>query len=440
MLILAIAYALIIVVGLGLDLTLVKFISAETNHNKRAEEFSTILLLRVTLSLLVGILVYWFGHLVLPLLNDNLHNYIAYLAVLCILSSLKELFFRLFQGLYLFTQYGVVSVVSACIKFSLILGVSIVSTLGLDQLLFLEIAALFACLALQCFVLPFETLKPFRMSISTFRRVVRFGFPLYLNNIVRVVQSKGNIFIMAALLDPGSIGLFEVARKIPEGFQRFYGSFTAVYFPSISRMFSEKRVNEAQRLMNSCLTVLSMGSIFLALVSLVFGERIMGMVFSDAYIGAAMAFVLLMLDLQLKVISYTMGYSLVSAGYSSVPLKVDSIAGMIGVGSSVLLIPVYGFLGAVYSCLIVSIVGNCGNYYYLRKAGIIADVQSYLSPVIVFLVIGGFWELFDIKSVYLGMVVVAMYGLSCLMLHRESRSVVRFGSQYMHVKWRSIYR
>jgi O-antigen/teichoic acid export membrane protein len=425
MLILAVVHGMRIFAGLGLDLTLVQLISATDKDENRYEIFSTILLVRVIAALLIGSIVYAFAHFAVSLFDASIQSYIIYLPFLCFLSSLKELLFFYFQGLYLFKRHALINVLSATSKVVLIYIFILENNLDLQKLIHVEVVALAACLGVQFLALPFKTFSRIRFDARTFKRVIGFGFPLYLNNLLTFVYQRANVFIIGALLNPVSIALYEVATKIPEGMHRLFSAFIAVYFPSLTRLFSDKKNAAAEAVMNKCLTFLSSGSMFLALCAFLFSEQIMNLLFSREYLQAAPAFALLMVNLQITIVSYTMGYSLVSAGYSSLPVKINIIASILNIIASLLLIPVYGFIGAAVSSLIMNATATFMNYYHLRKARIALRLTKYFVPLFFFLIIAGVSRLGEIVSIYPKIVLIGLYAVGCLICYQELRSIIR---------------
>jgi O-antigen/teichoic acid export membrane protein len=424
MLILAVAHGLRIVSGLGLDLTLVKFISGEEKKYHQ-ETFSTILLTRVMTALAISGLILIGARSLVSLFDQRLQSYIIYLPVLCALTSLKELLFHFFQGSYLFKKYALLNIFSAGIKFILIFLWAWQSRVGLKELIHIEIATLALCLAMQSVALPSKSFNRLQLNRGAFKRVMTFGFPLYLNNILTFVYERTNIFIIGALLNPINIALYEVATKIPEGIHRLFSSFIAVYFPSLSKLLSEKNTNGAFRVMNQCLTFLSCGSIFLALGAFLFKEEIITLLFSKDYLPAAPALALFMLNVQITFVSYTMGYTLVSAGYSSLPFKINAVSSALNIAANLLLIPAHGFIGAVYASLIMNVAATLMNHYFMRRAGFSLSLIKYFVPLIAFLSIAGLFQVFSLNLMYAKILAIGLYSAICLAYYQELRSALR---------------
>jgi O-antigen/teichoic acid export membrane protein len=116
-----------------------------------------------------------------------------------------------------------------------------------------------------------------------------------LNSLLALVFDRSSTFLIGALLNPVSVAAFEVALKIPDGFMRLFNSFIIVYFPTLSNLFAKGNRDDAHKMMNSSLILLSTGINFLVLVSFLFADKIVRCYFQKI-LGSLTGFALLMLS------------------------------------------------------------------------------------------------------------------------------------------------
>ena len=385
-LILVIVHCLTILGGLGLDLTLVKFISED--HAKRQKAIvPTIVTTRIAVLLLQAILIYSFGYLLIEFFDPSLQKFLIYIPLLFFVSSFRDLFYNLLQGLQVFKKYALVQVTSAVLRFGLIVAVVVYSQLTLEWLVYIEFGTILLTVLVQMTCIPLKAIDTFRPCLSTFKSVIKFGFPLYLNNILTFLYNRINVVIIGFYMSPVHIAYFEVAGKLPEGFTRMFRSFIIVLFPNMAGLFSKGKKKDAETVMNTSLNVFSSVFFFLVLGAVLFGKEIIGLVFSEKYVTVAFAFALLMLNFSLRAISNVMGYSLVSAGYSNVPVKINSISSVINIVGALIMIPAFGYIGAVYAVLIMNVVSQVMHGLYLMKAQIALQYKEYLKPLGILIVL-----------------------------------------------------
>lgn len=430
-LILAIVQLFKIISGLGLDLTLVKFLS-DDNTQVHQHALTSVIVTRLLVLPIIGGIVYLTGNLILPLFGEGLTTYLFYIPILFSLTSFRELFFHLMQGLQQFSKYAVVQVFSAVVKFVLILMFS--SQLSLLHLIYIELIMLSVSLIVQIGVIPFRSLGVFSTKINRklWRSVIMFGLPLYYTSVLTVGYNRSSVLLIGYFLNPASIAAYEVAQKIPDGLLRLFKSFVTVYFPNLSKLFSQGNVKAAQQLISKSLVLFSVGLIFVALFSFLFRQEIVLLIFSENYLDISLAFSLLMLDVYLRVTSNIMGYSLVSAGYPSISARVNTVSIVINLVSSVIMIPKFGFIGAVYSLLIMDAVAQSSYCFYLIRAGIRPNIIESVKPVLILVSIVGIYLLVGLDSLLSRISFLGLYGLMCFLLIKDFRNLLEFVTKFVH--------
>jgi len=378
-LILVLVQCLKMLAGLGMDLTLVREISGKKENTKSAA-FRSILAVRVLALGILTLLCLTVGGWMFPLLHQGLSSYLYLLPPLFILTSFRELFYYTLQGLQYFKKYALVQITSALVRVALVAIFAAAGSLDLSLLLFIEIFSLGASVATALFLLPVRRMLE-RSGPLPWRELLRFSVPLYGNNILTFLYDRINIIMIGIFLSLESIAFFEVARKIPEGVARLFQPFIVVYFPNLASLFAEDRKNEARLLMNRSLSLVALLFSGVFLGSLLFRAEIIRLLFSETYREAAPAFAVLMFCFLLRAVSNVMGYSLVSAGHSSVPVKINSVSSVVNLGGSILLIPVFGFIGAAYALLLMVVVSTALHSFYLSRAGLPPAFGQVLPPI-----------------------------------------------------------
>jgi O-antigen/teichoic acid export membrane protein len=427
-LILVIVYLFSIIGGFGLEYTLVKFISTDKKEDQKSV-LVPIFILRGLSLLVVSIVFILSGRFILHFFDVRITQYIIYIPILFIILSFRDLLFNLLQALNLFRKLAVIQTASAALRLVMIFVYLFLHKLNLQNLIFVEISSSVLALLLQILTTPMKALLDFRQSISSYRRIIKFCTPLYLNNLLTFSYDRVSIFIVGAYLTPISVAYFDIAGRIPEAMKRVFGSFTIVFFPNMAKLFSMGDKRSAELLLNKSLVVFSNVLMLLVLLSFIFGKEITGLMFSNRYIESSLGFSLLVFNFYLRALSNIMGYSLVSAGFPSVPVKAGTISSVISIAGSFILIPILGFIGAIYSTLAMSIVAQVSYTYFMKKADILVNSFEYLKPLIVLTVILLIFYLVHSDSLIVKLITVGVYLAASSIFIKEikiiSRSVMR---------------
>jgi O-antigen/teichoic acid export membrane protein len=128
-----------------------------------------------------------------------------------------------------------------------------------------------------------------------------------------------------------------------------------------------------------------------------------------------------MLNFYLRAISNILGYSLVAAGYSSAPVKANIVASTVNIISSLVLIRIFGYIGAVYSLLLMNITSQIIYGLLLNQVGLAPHLLEYLKPVFLFVVAVSTYWFFGADSYLVGLLLIGLYIGACWMLIKEVR-------------------
>lgn len=365
----AIAQVLKIIGGLGLDLTLSKFVSG-ADQSLQQDTVASIVIARFIAVTAVGLIFFAGGQFILPVFGAGLNDFIGTMIILFAVTSFREMFLYLMQGMRQFKGYASVEVLSAASR--VILLIVFRDRLSLQGLLTIDIVSQFISLLVQLFIARTLLYGLSRQNIKagSMRDLTRFSIPLYSNNILTLIHDRSSTFLIGALLNPVSVAAFEVALKVPDGFMRLFNSFIIVYFPSLSNLFAKGNRDDVHRMMNGSLVTLSTGIVFAVLVAFLFGKEIVLVLFTKEYLKVSLAFELLMLNFYLRAISNILGYSLVAAGYSSAPVKANLVSSTVNIVGSLLLLKVFGYIGAVYSLLLMNLSSQIIYELFLRRVNL----------------------------------------------------------------------
>jgi O-antigen/teichoic acid export membrane protein len=428
-LILVIVYLFSIFGGFGLEYTLVKFISTDKQEEQKSV-LAPIFILRGLSLALVSIIFILSGRFILHFFDERITQYIIYIPILFIITSFRDLLFNLLQALNLFRKLAFIQTASAVLRLAMIFIYLFLHKLNLQNLIFIEMSSSGLSLLLQILTTPMKSLLDFRQNFSSYLRIIKFCTPLYLNNLLTFSYDRVSIFIVGAYLTPISVAYFDVAGRIPDAMKRVFGSFTTVFFPNMAKLFSLGDKRSAELLLNKSLIVFSNVLMLFVLLSFIFSREITGIMFSSRYIDSSLGFSLLMFNFYLRALSNIMGYSLVSAGFASVPVKAGAISSVISIAGSFILIPYFGFMGAIYSTLAMSIVAQVSYTYFMKKADILVNSFEYLKPLIVLTVILIIYYLVHVDSLIVKLITVGVYLAASSIFIKEikiiSQTVMRF--------------
>lgn len=209
-------------------------------------------------------------------------------------------------------------------------------------------------------------------------RIIKFSFPIYLNQLYSNFYDRGYMILIAAMLDPVAVAYYGVAKMIPSFIDQVYQVYNSVYFPKLCALLKDEDEKRASLLLSVSIvlafTVIAFGSIIFYL----FQELIISIVFSSEYTVVALAAFILLARSALTFCAATMGFSLVALGNNTAPLKINLFITTLSFAASYLVIPYFGYMGVIYVAFTSAVLGLGINYLYLRHVRFPVQFKSTL--------------------------------------------------------------
>jgi len=271
-----------------------------------------------------------------------------------------------------------------------------------------------AAVLFQYLVIPVK--KQLNFSPTLFKAMFKFGFPLGLNDILHFIHSRIDRLMIGAMMHPVGVAYYEIASKIPNNSHTLFISFHDVFYPNISELYAKKRSKEAEEFINNSLRLVSFVIIFAALIATLFQKEIVRLLFSDRYIESAPALSLLMICLSVTAVGNILGISLVALGQSDKPVKITSVDTVSNVVGNLIMIPIFGFMGAVYATLISRSATIPFYIWFLKKAGVKVEFSQYLKPILAFGALGIIFLLIKPESVIIKLSLLVLFLVICMFL------------------------
>ena len=419
----AVTYVFNTISSLGLEVTLVKFISSD-NKDENNSVFLPTLVIKFISTTLIALIFFLASKMILPMFGEGLEKYALLINIMFVLGSYRDHFFNLFQGLNLFKKYAIVQSISAASRVISILILIWLNEITLYNVLIAEILTTLISLSIQLLNVPFkEVIRPHN-GYGIYKKIFKFCIPVYFNNLFMILYGSANYFIIAAYLNPASVAYYDIAAKIPEALKKLFDSFILVYFPNLSKLLSKGNVKQGESLMNKSLGTISVFITLLVFFSFVFQREIILTLFSEKYLESSMALSLLMLNFQFRSTANIMGYTLLSAGYPAIPMRVNAVSSIISIGGSIIMIPIWGFIGSVYALLLMNFVAQIQYYHKLRRISIKTDLFKLLQPLLIFAAFIVFYYLVEVNLIIIKIFIFMLYLITNILLIKDFKNML----------------
>lgn len=372
------------VTGLGLDLSIARLMALQETPVEERRLVNTSLLIRGVAMLLASVPATLGISALSSLFGATLPSeLVGFVPVLFFLEGARAVMRSTFQGKLLFHSVALAAFISSLSNVVMVVVLLFPLNMGLAGLLYARAISSGMAVGYLLMRNPF----PFRLELDRgqMKELLRFGMPLQANDILNFLFTRLDTLVIAALLGPADIAYYEIARKIPDSVAQLYDSFRTVYYPVLSRLIAQRSMEGAARLVNATTRLVAFAALLGALLVLLFGEQLIVLLFSEKYLPSAPIFTVLALALAVSLIGVTLGTALVAAGDSGKPALINIAHTATSLAGNLLLIPIFGILGAAFANLAGTTLTNPMNLLLLKRRISGVEASNYLKPALAFL-------------------------------------------------------
>lgn len=372
------------IAGLGLDPTLIQYLSSVNDEITKTRVFNNFLFIRVTSLFIISFLfiistniLEFFG------INFNWINYKYYISIIFTLDSLRYFFNAQLQAVKRFKELAIIQVSQSLVKVILYVSCFLLKLINIEYLLIAEVISILSAFIIQQFLSQIKLDFKFSMNRSDLKSLMNFSLPLYMNNFLHIFATRVNSFIIASYSTITDVAFYEISKKIPDGLGRLSTGLVQVYYPYISELFMQKKLKDANNIIDTYIYSISIA--YLPIFSLIyfFNKELTIFLFSENYLKSAFPLVIFVFIYFLGLINSLLGYTIVASGKPRRSFEINLYRTIISLLISFALVPFIGFYGAVYSLLIGNIFGFIFSFYALKKISISLNLNKYLLPFLI---------------------------------------------------------
>lgn len=399
----------------GLALAIPQFIASDQDPQYRSDLVKTVVYFRLA-TIFIVIMA---GLLAMPWMaglagSPDFYNLIIFAPFMFGIESIGKSLTSILQGTFRFRAIAVVGLISSISNLLLIVGFVLLVDQGLVSVIYAKIISTAISYAFAFIALSTELGGVFRSNIL--KRMLAFGLPLQLQYFMGFAYSRLDTFIIGALLGPAQVGYYSVAQRIPQSLESLYEAFRVVYLPFAAKLFALGEKQKLTELLKNSNRWLSFLTVSGALIVLLFGREIVVLIFSEHYLPSLPIFILLMIGLSFNCVENTLGYTLVAIGEPNKPLIVNVARAVASLLANLLLVPVFGVMGAAATTIVGNLVAIPLDLLFLYRRKIVAVVLEFVKPVLVFGACGLAFFFFGASFDGVRFAIIGVYGLGSVLL------------------------
>lgn len=248
-------------------------------------------------------------------------------------------------------------------------------------------------------------------ATSVNRELFSFSWPLIVIGFLWMIVSWTDVITLGVFRTAQEVGIYNVALPTAALLIVILQSFVYIFMPVMSELFSRKRFSELGMTYRSVNRWVFSITLPLFLIMFLFSDTLMGFVFGQEFLMAAIPLSILSIGYFAHSMTGLSGITLTAMGKTRINMVNALAASMSNLFLNIILIPVYGIIGAGIatgiSFLTFSIMNQYFCYKYLRFQPF---DRNYLKPVLAGIVsMGIFYSLSRHVFQVSGLVLVVMF-------------------------------
>lgn len=371
--------------GFGIDFSIAKFIASTDDEEYKRRLINTTLYYRFATIIVASILIL-IAKIVIEMIwgSSLITHFLLYLPLLIFFETFATALEYVLSGNLKFMTVGIAGTIYSVTSFFLTVLLVIVLGQGVMGLIYTRILAR-GCAFLFAY-LSCRISHRLEFDWDILKKMLRFGFPLYINSFLNFGFTRADSFIIGGFLGTAETATYEIARKIPESLEMLYNTFVQVYFPIVAKVFTGGDKAKVSKLLNYANRILAFGGVLIAFLVFLFRQEIVLLLFSERYLASGPIFALLTFGLVLTMLDGNLGNTLVAIGESNKPPIVNTIRATISLSGYFVLIPAFGVIGAAISNILATAIVNPVNVFFLMRKKIEASIALYLKPIVLYFI------------------------------------------------------
>jgi len=317
----------------------------------------------IILSFLLSIVCFLIGLVVILFFRDSLFPGIANIYLFLALFLIPFQFFLNFVnyillGLQRIKEFNFISILQSFVFLILLSIFLLIFKFGVKTVIVSNILSCFIG-SVALFYLAKKIIGNFHLHFnkSYFKDAFRYGFKVYLGNIIGFLHYRIDIFLINIFLNPIAVGLYSVATALSENIWLVSQSAGRVLFPKVSSETDEKRLNNFTPLIcRNVLLITAIGAILL----FVLGHWIITLLYSGKFLGSILPFKILLIGAVTMSGWRVLANDLYGRGRPELNIYISLASVTLNIILNILWIPKFGIAGAAWATTIsysVALIG-----------------------------------------------------------------------------------
>jgi O-antigen/teichoic acid export membrane protein len=337
---------------LGLSAGIVRYVSVFAHLRDEESLWGTLQVgmgIPLVVGTISGVFMYIFAD---PLARHVFHEprlvpllrIVAFMILFGVLSSTAASAIQGFKRL----RYRVIAqdIVSTLVKMFLVVILALIGLNAVRATAAYAISIVTAALLLLYFLNKlFRLNRPLKAARLNARQMLAFSMPVYLSGLIALFGNNLQVILLGMLGTVVSVGVFTAASRISLAGQMFHNSIVEIAMPIVSELYSDKKMKQLGHFYQTVTKWTFTFNLPLLLISVLFSKPLLS-IFGEDFTTGSVALIILSLGNLANAGTGICGVIVTMTGYTWLNTLNSILALVTTLSLNVLLIPVWGYVGA----------------------------------------------------------------------------------------------
>jgi len=380
--ILSLALAFTGIFGILADMGLSQLTTREVSRDKSLTE--TYIVNITGIKIILSVLTLIISAIILNLLNYQLQTFIVvyFLILYAILFSFSKIFYSIFQA-YENMEYQSISTFLNTLLILILTLTAIYFKMGVVIFAFIYIIVGIFILIFNIALCKWKfNLPKIEFDMNFWKKSIKEGFFFGFAGFFTEIYFNIDSVMISIILGTAAVGWYNAAYRIIFVLMFIPSALIVSLFPVMSKYFqSKKGVLKAEY--EKIFKYIFVTSILILIYGLIFSDKIILIIYGNAYIPSILALQVLIWVIPFIFLTFLFGNLLAAINKQMLVTIVAGANALLNVGLNIILIPIYGLIGASVATVITEALGFILMFSYISKNfSKLSLVHNIIKPVI----------------------------------------------------------
>ncbi|WP_081606176.1 flippase [Haloferax volcanii] len=261
------------------------------------------------------------------------------------------------------------------------------------------------------------------------KNFLSYSWPLALSGSFVLLMSQLDVIMIGLFLSANDVGQYRSIQPLKEVVLFFLTSITFLYLPIATEYFTNGNLSGLNKLYTTSTKWVVTATFPIVLTCVLFPEDIIRTLFSESYLPASTAFVILIVGMFSRVVVGPNGATIQAINESQVEMYASVAGGVSNLILNILLIPRIGIEGAAFATAVGFLTYNLVELIVIyRKTGLVPLSLDVYKPMVLTAAVGIVLVLI-IDNIELGVFSLAIITMLFVTVHISSLFVTQSISQ-----------